>query len=1181
MTSMPVKMPLKNSESSDINRDSSELKLINLIEPNIQPIHIDGIFGSIDSLSSTGASGWVIDVAQPDKSLKVSAYVNDTIVGTTITNLPRPDISNIIQGTAECGFRLHWDKEEFVRAVAKLQLNQPCPIEIRPEGDTRAIVSASVPLVNDVYSWFDIELINGHLDRVETDLVATGWAINPIKEGPANVEILIDGTIVAEGIANLARPDFVLLYPENVMSGFKIQIPRKAITHLYSELEVVVDGYLLPCPAIKLDFSKQVKVAITKFENGELYIEATGWPGDTLEGELHIDGQKAAILILGAATHDKSATTKKLEGRWKIADDLIDRQPHVYVFMIQHKNAVVRSDATIMSYPQYSIHIDKANLNTISGWAFRHDKATPLQLRLTGAGELIDQSSTNILRMDVHQEYPLSPVNSGFEFILPVHKTHTAEFELIDVETNLTIADIAVARPYEALACLANELATSTSDSAAVILRTLLPDMIMRANSDSSYSFKFPHQHHKRTDNPDEVAIIIPIYGGAVETVECLESVLTAENITPARIIVINDCTPDPQIKNYLASLEKRGLEDMVIIHRMTNGGFSQAVNIGMIAAGNRDVILLNADTVVQSGWIDRLVAAAHSSPRIGTVTPMSNNAEICTVPYSCKSLPVSDQALAIEVDRAAMAVNAGKVVDIPVAIGFCMYIGRACIDDIGLFDAATWGRGYGEEVDFCLKAAARGWRHVMTGDTFVVHRGNVSFGNEKFERIKESAKKISERYPFYDRLIQRFLATDPGASIRRSINLKLVDNALPKKRILHITHGFGGGTSQYVKDMVILNIEAGYTPLILHFMDNGTAELDIELSNTGLVGFFANNHKENYSADEVKDLKEDIAKLGFEHLHIHAPFGMPNDLLEYLINSFDYYVTIHDYAWICPRVTLTLPGGRYCGEPEVTQCNTCISLYQPHTGLKILVDEANGDISTYRLNFSRVIEKAQIVFAGAQDVINRMQHHGIHGNFKRIPHPVPVGSPFHKQTLASNTLPADGVIKVAVIGGISDIKGFYMLEDCAKQAEQRRLPIRFLIFGTTMNDALLKKYKTVEMLGAYKEEELDLLIQAYSPQLAFFPNQWPETFSYTLSHAFRLGIWPVATDIGAPAERIKSHHFGTLLPVDSNIESILNSLLDTATMLISNHKLTTPSIDYPETYSEYFDITDSQSTIR
>ena len=48
------------------------------------------------------------------------------------------------------------------------------------------------------------------------------------------------------------------------------------------------------------------------------------------------------------------------------------------------------------------------------------------------------------------------------------------------------------------------------------------------------------------------IDIIIPIYSGERETIECIESVLKSQNSQEYRIIAINDCTPSKEIRQYL-----------------------------------------------------------------------------------------------------------------------------------------------------------------------------------------------------------------------------------------------------------------------------------------------------------------------------------------------------------------------------------------------------------------------------------------------------------------------------------------------------------------------------------------------------------------------------------------------------------------------------------------------------
>jgi GT2 family glycosyltransferase len=68
------------------------------------------------------------------------------------------------------------------------------------------------------------------------------------------------------------------------------------------------------------------------------------------------------------------------------------------------------------------------------------------------------------------------------------------------------------------------------------------------------------------------------------------------------------------------------------------NLGFIGTVNRGF-AETSGDVVLLNSDTIVTHGWLAKMVACAESDPRIATITPFSNNAEICSYPQMCGTI--------------------------------------------------------------------------------------------------------------------------------------------------------------------------------------------------------------------------------------------------------------------------------------------------------------------------------------------------------------------------------------------------------------------------------------------------------------------------------------------------------------------------------------------------------------
>ena len=112
-----------------------------------------------------------------------------------------------------------------------------------------------------------------------------------------------------------------------------------------------------------------------------------------------------------------------------------------------------------------------------------------------------------------------------------------------------------------------------------------------------------------------------------------------------------------------------------------------------------------------------------------------------------------------------------GRSVDLPTGVGSCLYIRRACLDQVGLFDADRFGRGYGEENDFCLRALARGWRSVLAGDVFVFHEGAVSFALERSERMRAALAALLEIHPDYLDRVHAFVATDPIRPLRDAVD--------------------------------------------------------------------------------------------------------------------------------------------------------------------------------------------------------------------------------------------------------------------------------------------------------------------------------------------------------------------------------------------------------------------------
>lgn len=257
------------------------------------------------------------------------------------------------------------------------------------------------------------------------------------------------------------------------------------------------------------------------------------------------------------------------------------------------------------------------------------------------------------------------------------------------------------------------------------------------------------------------VDVLIPIYRGSEASLACIHSVLDSldANQTPMNLVVLDDESPEPELSQALRELAEAG---RIELHRSpANLGFIRNMNRGMALHRARDVVWLNADARVCDDWLDKLREAAYYAADVATATPFSNNGELLSFPESRKShaMPTLDEQRTLHREAAG---DTAPPPEIEVGCGFCFYIKRRALEQVGLLDEIQLKRGYGEETDWCLRAKAQGWRHVAAQRAFVAHRGGVSFGAEKLERVAFNNAILRERYPGAERAFERFYRHDP-----------------------------------------------------------------------------------------------------------------------------------------------------------------------------------------------------------------------------------------------------------------------------------------------------------------------------------------------------------------------------------------------------------------------------------
>lgn len=281
--------------------------------------------------------------------------------------------------------------------------------------------------------------------------------------------------------------------------------------------------------------------------------------------------------------------------------------------------------------------------------------------------------------------------------------------------------------------------------------------------------------------DPDAVVVLIPVYEDFEATSVCLhrvrESVAQCE--VPVHVLIINDASPNERINAALKELARDSdIEYCEVIGHAANRGFILTVNEGLGKYPDNDVILLNADTLVHGNWVDRLRAAARRDDDIATVTPMSNFGELVSFPLPMHYNPLADAEQVDLLDEVAARVNDDAPRDIPVGTGFCLYLRRDALNEVGFLDSTDYRRGYGEEVDLCLRFAAAGYRNVCAPNVYVGHRGGRSFRGEKPVRVAQNNIVLKRRYPEYAERYDAFVRQDYLSTARRRIERAWLERA-------------------------------------------------------------------------------------------------------------------------------------------------------------------------------------------------------------------------------------------------------------------------------------------------------------------------------------------------------------------------------------------------------------------
>ncbi len=630
------------------------------------------------------------------------------------------------------------------------------------------------------------------------------------------------------------------------------------------------------------------------------------------------------------------------------------------------------------------------------------------------------------------------------------------------------------------------------------------------------------------------VDIVIPIYNARELTRRCIESVL--KHVTGDwRLILVDDASTDPGV---LQDLDRFAVRDqrVRVLRNTSNLGFVKTANRGM-QERRGDLLLLNSDTEVFSGFRDRLHACAHADPTTGVVSPLSNNATICSVPEMGKANPIPEGFTPESFAELVAAASQRRRPELVTAVGFCMYVKAELFERIGYFDE-SYGRGFGEENDFCERAKKAGFKIRLCDDVFVLHQGKASFGDEGNWLESTNARLLEAKQPGYHAAVARFFEENPLAPIQRELRFQI--ERLGKGRgtaFLYVLHASpfadqAAGVELHVRDL----LRALALPRAVVAFPSGRelvfAEvLEGDVEHPILYRFPLDQPVQLFSIEEsqiIEVMERALTLLGITAVHVHHLLRWPLTILKAFKRAgLKIIYTSHDYYCVCPSWNLF--------DFETRSSCQCLRTDPASAGcLPALLSEMSmvADIDPgvlrerHRATWLELLKMNDLwIFPSnaAREVVAR--HLPIDRSHTRI---IEHGS----DLVCTVDRRAPGFnLRLAVVGDVANwIKGADNYVEIVRRTSG--LPLEWHFFGMTGIFGFEERVRVttssrVEFHGRYDRIEIVNHLARTGIDLCVILSKVDETFSFVLSEALIAGVPVLSLNKGSLPERLLEQGVG------------------------------------------------------
>jgi GT2 family glycosyltransferase len=244
---------------------------------------------------------------------------------------------------------------------------------------------------------------------------------------------------------------------------------------------------------------------------------------------------------------------------------------------------------------------------------------------------------------------------------------------------------------------------------------------------------------HYGEDKSVEITVSVIIVNWNTKDIlqNCLDSIYQTIDNLSCEIIVVDNASSDGSKE----MLQER-YPQVITIHNQVNRGFGTANNQAFAIMKGKFALLLNSDTILTPGAINKLYSFARTHPQAAIVCGQLLNAD-GKKQNSVASFPT---LLTLAANTSLLEYlfpwrfpskryEHNKPIEVDSAIGACMMINKKALDEVGLFDERYFF--FFEETDLAYTFHRKDWSVYHVPDAFIYHLQGQSIGHNVESRIE------------------------------------------------------------------------------------------------------------------------------------------------------------------------------------------------------------------------------------------------------------------------------------------------------------------------------------------------------------------------------------------------------------------------------------------------------------